>query len=184
MNKSETVRHALRTSTAAAHEQLDSGMAGLDLADRADYARFLSIQFQARCAIEEWAELNCPIDLQPPPQTALIIADLTALGSPTPGRARARFTAAPEGALGVAWALGGSALGNQAMLAGLRKRGAVMPVRFLADEAMPAFFGRLRCRIELPAADCAELGASIAAAHAVFSLFAATKRGHLMKRAA
>lgn len=179
----ETIREALRAATATAHAGLDEGMAQVDLGDAGEYADFLRFQLSARTPIEEWMAGNCAADHHIPSQLALIEADLAALGRDaaiSPGR----FHAPATGCLGVAWALGGSSLGNRAMLAGLRKRGADVPVAFLADPAMPAFFARLKRQLDRPAAEYAELPAAIAAAHAVFAFFVAARDGSELKRAA
>jgi heme oxygenase len=180
----ETIRHALRRSTAGAHADIDEGMAALDLAVPSEYATFLAIQLRARAPIEQWMAASCPFEWQAPSQTALIQADLAALGASPDTTPLPRFSAAPEGALGVAWALGGSSLGNRAMLSGLRKRGVELPVKFLCDEAMPAFFVRLRRTLERPAGGYPDLSASIGAAHAVFAMFALARSGIALKRAA
>jgi heme oxygenase len=184
LKTSETIRQALRDATAGAHARLDAAMARLDLSRANDYAVFLGVQLEARHPIEEWAALHCPFELRPPQQTALILADLAEVGDGAITLSPARFSALSEGALGVAWALGGSSLGNRAMLAGLRKRKAAMSVRFLADGAMPTFFARLRRQLEQPADGYHGLAPAIAAAQAVFATFVSVAGGAQMKRAA
>lgn len=184
IRRQETIRQALREATASAHAQLDTSTANRDLADPREYAEFLQLQFVSRVCIEAWVEECAPPALQCPSQTALIAADLVELGRPQPEIPHKTFSAPAAGALGVAWALGGSSLGNRAMLAGLRKREALLPVRFLADEAMPAFFSRLRRTIEQPGAGYADLPAAITAAHAVFARFIEADTALALKQAA
>lgn len=154
------------------HDALDRAMSRLDLADRADLAEFLRIQLAAREPIERWVARHCPPAYAPPPQSHLIRADLALLGH-APADHGGEIVLPVDAAPGVAWALGGSSLGNRAMLADLRKRGASVPTAFLSDPAMPAFFARLRPLIERPVSDPAALDAAVAGARAVFVRFAA-----------
>ncbi len=82
----------LRAATAHAHEVVDAAFGGYDLADRGDYARFLSAHAEVMVPLEaaldtagaksvtpDWAERK---------RGELILADLAALGSePLPVRA-------------------------------------------------------------------------------------------------
>ncbi len=176
----EGLRARLRAATMAAHDLLDASMqAASGWQCRADYARFLALQHAARTPIETWFADHAPPALRPPEQTALIARDLAELGVPLPPPAPAFTLAAPdEGeALGAAWVLAGSALGNRSILkqverAGAAEAGARWPTAFLADEAMLAFWQDLRRRIEGPAPAHEAAGAA-AAAHAVFGHFLA-----------
>jgi heme oxygenase len=159
-------------------------MAALDLVERGDYAHFLRIQFDARAPIETWCQTALPQELLPPSQLALIEADLADLGESAGAASSRPFMANTDGALGIAWALAGSSLGNRAMLADLRKRGgAALPTRFLGDGAMPAFFVSLRPMLEQPI-DEAVIAAAVAGAHAVFARFAEVAAAHLTAEAA
>lgn len=170
-----TLRTDLKTSTAHLHSRLDAQLGALDLAHRADYARFLGVQRAARGPIERWCRAHLPSELVPPVQSGLIAADLAALGV-TSGAAAVPF-AAPAvcagTALGVAWALGGSSLGNRAMLAHLRRTApGDWPTAFLADPAMPAFWSAVRPHLER-SANAEETRAAVAGAEAVFAQFLA-----------
>jgi heme oxygenase len=104
-----------------------------------------------------------------------LAADLAALGHPLPAPALPlpHFSPAPGTALGTAWVLAGSALGNRAIAKQVaRIGGGAWPVAFLGDGAMMAFWQRLRTRIERPAAPSEAEGAADAAA-AVFAHFLA-----------
>jgi heme oxygenase len=155
----EDLRLHLRAATMAAHDLLDHTMqAASGWQNRDDYARFLALQHAARAPIEAWLEHHAPADLQPPRQTPLIAADLATLKTAVPPAAAA--FALPDdaaqtsgGALGAAWVLAGSALGNKAILK-LR------------------FWHGLRARLERPAAP-AEGAAAAAAARAIFAHFLA-----------
>ena len=81
-------------------------------------------------------------------------------------------------ALGVAWVLAGSSLGNRAILKEVQRITAddhsdSWPCAFLGDEAMLSFWKRLRQRIERPASS-SEVEAASRAAAAVFDHFLAT----------
>ena len=177
----QDLREHLRAATMAAHDLLDHTMqAASGWQSLADYARFLSLQHAARTPIEVWLESHAPADLRPPAQTPLIARDLAALGLAVPAPAAA-FAMADEGspgdeALGAAWVLAGSALGNKAILKQMRRasaaQGAHWPSAFLGDEAMLAYWQGLRARIERPAA-AAQARAAADAASAVFRHFIA-----------
>lgn len=148
---------------------------------REEYRRFLSVQYAARLPIENWMTANAPDGLNAPAQSHLIGHDLSELGAPLP-EPGAPFTLAREhrrdarhnaSALGAAWVLAGSALGNRSILKELERAGhGNWPCGFLADPAMLAFWKRLRLRINEPA-DLETLTAASDAAIAVFDHFIA-----------
>lgn len=177
----EDLRLHLRAATMAAHDLLDHTMqAASGWQTLADYARFLSLQHAARAPIEVWLEGHAPADLRPPAQTPLIARDLAALGlalpAPAADFAMADHAAAEGEALGAAWVLAGSALGNKAILKQMRRASAAhggnWPSAFLGDDAMLAYWQGLRARIERPAA-AAQAHAAADAASAVFDHFIA-----------
>lgn len=179
---SDNLRASLRGATASAHDLLDHAMrAASGWSTRADYVRFLKLQHAARHPVETWLARHCPDASRPPAQCWLIAQDLTKLGCDLPADARP-FTPGQTGtreglALGVAWVLAGSSLGNRAILKEVVRvsggeRDACWPHAFLADEAMLTFWQGLRRRIERPAA-IAEVEAASAAATAVFDHFLA-----------
>jgi heme oxygenase len=181
----EDLRLHLRAATMAAHDLLDHTMqTASGWQTLADYARFLSLQHAARAPIEAWLDGHAPADLRPPAQTPLIARDLAALGLALPAPA-ADFAMGGEGsdagegwgeALGAAWVLAGSALGNKAILKQMRRASAAhggnWPSAFLGDDAMLAYWQGLRARIERPAA-AAQASAAADAASAVFDHFIA-----------
>lgn len=155
---------------------------------RSDYTRFLSLQYAARLPVEEWLAAHAPDDLRPPEQCALIAEDLTALGEelpeaadafalPVSGNGAAETALPPAAALGAAWVLAGSALGNRAILKEVRRTAsesgeAAWPEHFLGNDAMLDFWKGLRRQIEAPATSGAFEAASMAAS-AVFDHFIA-----------
>ncbi len=171
----ESLRTHLRGATMAAHDLLDHAMqAASGWQTRADYARFLSLQHAARAPLEIWLAAHAPADLAPPAQTGLIARDLAALGMALPPPAPAYHAAGGTGAaLGTAWVLAGSALGNRSIAKAVTRIGrGRWPVAFLGDTAMMSFWQSLRTRIERPAA-VAEAEGATRAAEAVFAHFLA-----------
>jgi heme oxygenase (biliverdin-IX-beta and delta-forming) len=175
----DDLRLHLRSATMAAHDLLDHTMqAASGWHNLADYARFLSLQHAARAPVEAWLAAHAPGDLHPPAQTPLIARDLALLGFETPVPSSGftmQDTHAGE-ALGAAWVLAGSALGNKAILKQVRRVAAGearrWPCEFLGDDAMLTFWQGLRARLEQPAS-AAEAAAAAAAASAVFAHFVA-----------
>lgn len=171
-----SLRIHLRAATMAAHELLDHAMqAASGWQTREDYARFLSLQHAARAPLEAWLAAHAPAGLAPPEQTGLLARDLAELGTPLPAPAPL-FTIgrpAPGAALGIAWVLAGSALGNKAIAKQVaRIGGGGWPTAFLGDDGAMAFWQDLRARIERPAAPEEAEGAT-RAAEAVFAHFLA-----------
>ena len=166
-----TLRQILRNATAAEHDRLDDSVDGIELADADRYRRFLSMQLMAREPIEEWLEgQDLPLPA-PPPQAALIAADLADLGgslSPMP----APFDP-PAGSdpIGACWAIAGSSLGNRAMYQSLSRadRADALPKRFLADGAMTEYWKSLKPLLEAPAGG--DTAPAVASAKAVFAAF-------------
>ena len=172
----ESLRTHLRAATMAAHDLLDHAMqAASGWQTREDYARFLSLQHAARAPLEGWLAAHAPAGLVPPPQTPLIARDLAQLAMPCPAPAPL-FTIGrpgPGAALGIAWVLAGSALGNKAIAKQVaRIGGGAWPVAFLGDDGAMAFWQDLRTRIERTAAASEAEGAT-RAAEAVFAHFLA-----------
>lgn len=190
IDPSSNLRHSLREATAHAHDQLDSTMRAVaGWSSQADYARFLSLQHTARAPIEAWLAANAPHDLIPPEQTPLIAADLDALGQRPPteriefmpqcalGPSAADYESKDHlnqrsEALGIAWVLAGSSLGNRAILAEIRRTAKAKgwrdwPAEFLGNEAMLAFWKRLRTELE----NSAEMEVVEVASRAATSVF-------------
>lgn len=176
--KKSCLRTNLRQATSGAHDRLDSAMrhvSGWSTAE--EYSRFLALQYAARLPVERWIAANAPIDLRAPAQSHLIARDLAALDAPVPP-VRAAFTCSTgpfreASALGAAWVLAGSSLGNRSILKEMGRSGhSDWPSAFLADPGMLAFWKHLRPRIDEPAsADV--LSAATASATAVFDHFIA-----------
>jgi heme oxygenase len=170
------LRSHLRAATMAAHDLLDAAMqAASGWQNRDDYARFLALQHAARAPLEDWLDTHAPDNLRPPRQTALIAQDLGALGRNVPSPA-GTFALEQNGrgdALGAAWVLAGSALGNRSIEAQVKRiGGGAWPLAFLGDRTMLAFWQALRSRIE-QRTEPAEAEGATRAATAVFAHFLA-----------
>ena len=166
MARAASLRDVLRDATRERHEALDRSLS--PLANGRDYAAFLSCQHAAREPIEAWFASESGI-LQPPPQSHDIAADLRELGHgiPAPGP---RFAPQDPGeALGIAWVLAGSSLGNKVLLKRRIAFDGGRATRFLSSPEMPLFWSSLRTRLERPAsresADQAIAGAQRAFDH-------------------
>jgi heme oxygenase len=151
------------------HDRLDAGTDAAALGDDARYAEFLTAQYRARKPIEVWASRHLDENSTPPPIADLLADDLRELGVAIPPfRA---FQLPPSAApLGVAWAIGGSSLGNKAMLAERRRSGARHAERFLSDTRGMDFFRSLLPRLTASVSETEAAGA-IGAAEAVFATF-------------
>ena len=176
------MRDTLRRTTAAAHDRLDTAMrreAGWS--DRADYARFLSLQYAARLPVERWLERHSRANLSPPAQTPLLADDLAEMGysPPQPAREFLLKDASEFSVLGVAWVLAGSALGNRVILKDITRAAGTAdpwPHAFLGDAGMLAFWGGLRAKIERPVSPDVT-SAAIFAANATFDYFYSAAHG-------
>ena len=142
------LRKYLRTATSAKHDALDATVEPGDLSVRETYVEFLSRQLIARRPVERWLSEHAA-DLPAPPATSRLIEnDLEKLGADIPGTRHDFDPPAGADAIGLAWAIAGSQLGNRMMLKALRDRGADLPVAFLSDEAMTQYWKTLRPQIE------------------------------------
>ncbi|WP_298307898.1 biliverdin-producing heme oxygenase [uncultured Erythrobacter sp.] len=155
--KAVTLRDHLRRATAHSHDRLDASMRpAADWRSPDDYARFLSAQHAARVPVEAWLAQHAPAHLTPPEQTSLLARDLSRLGKRNiPARDSFTLTAYGEAsAIGVAWVLAGSSLGNLAMLHDMRRslpKGTEWPHEFLSSVEMSQFWNSLRSLVEVPA---------------------------------
>ena len=169
------LRSQLRTITKSAHDALDATLGTLNLADRDEYCQFLHIQYAARVPVEQWCAAHMPGQLMPPRQSGLIAQDLFSLGSSMDVQFPAFVPAADIEPLGIAWALGGSSMGNRTMLARMRRHsGEDWPAAFLAGDAMPAFWGAIKPLLDQPVSDATTQRAARGAI-AVFACFETAK---------
>ena len=139
------LRNALREATSETHARLDEAVGHLPLSSADKYAFFLTAQYRARLAVDEAFEKQAPHGMvAPPSQTRLLELDLKDLGSsPTQQCGKLGFDTEFE-ALGAAWVIAGSSLGNRAILHQRRKRELAGPQRFLEDDRLTSYFSDLR----------------------------------------
>ena len=145
------MRQGLKQATREAHDRLDAIAANLPVSTKRHYVKFLRAQFSARSALEDGFSRVPPArTTAPPAQAHLIAADLAELGQPLPLRSAPAILAGEEHALGAAWVIAGSSLGNRSMLARRHKAGLLTAERFLSHQAMPDYFTGLLAVIENP----------------------------------
>lgn len=178
-----TLRTLLRNETRAAHDALDAALDPADLLTALGYGQFLECQYRARAGIETWFAQHKPTLgaglSNPPAVTALLLADLRALGG-TAGLHPLPFTPpADVDALAMAWVIAGSSLGNRVILS--RLANCSHPTAFLQSPALQTYWRSLLPLLERPVVDS---DASIASAHAVFAHFATAMAMDSQRRAA
>ena len=150
----------------------------------ASYACFLQAQYSARCVVEKAVGQCPPLAIAPPPaQSELIADDLRDLQAQLPEPSPPITLSGPAEALGAAWVLAGSSMGNRAMLARRRKAGLAGPVRFFSDERLPAYFATLREVLAAPH-DARTVAAAITGARATFAVFEHAFAAHALEQAA
>lgn len=119
-------------------------MGGLPVGDDTSFARFLTIQYASRRYLDAGFSDDQPAQVgAPPSQIDLIARDLHALGSEPVEIAGSASFGSTAAALGAAWVLSGSTMGNRAMLAQRRKLCLDHADAFLSDPRMPAYFRSL-----------------------------------------
>lgn len=108
------------------------------------YAAFLSAQYCARKTVGSALDRQPPEGLSAPPeQIELLLGDLHDLGvKPSSTRGSFRLNS-PAEALGAAWVVAGSALGNRTILGRRRKAGLHDAERFLSDTRLATYFSEL-----------------------------------------
>ncbi len=137
--ENEMLRLGLRRCTHVLHDRLDSAIAGDALAGSAEDAAFLQVQDTARRPIGGWTIGGLQSGLRPPAVRHLVVQDLAGLGETLPPIESFRL-ADDADPIGVAWVIGGSALGNRATLARIRDARPAPDVRFLADRNLAQVF--------------------------------------------
>lgn len=181
-----TLRDHLRAATSYSHHALDTSMRpASDWRCPRDYARFLKSQYNARVSVECWLSMFAPAQLKPPEQTPFLARDLFQLGEkfsldhqPFDLDYRSEATA-----IGVAWVLAGSSLGNRAMMGDMARvlgEGATWPHQFLGNHGMTIFWKALRTRINARI-DEAEATEATRAATQVFEHFLSVAKMNALK---
>jgi heme oxygenase len=171
------VRWHLREATADLHEVADTLGSDFDLGTTGDYARFLRAHARALLPLEAaLAEAGIEDFLPDWPlrrRGAALRADLAALGEAVPQAPRLSLHTAAA-ALGAAYVLEGSRMGNGLLLRRIRDGG--LPAAYLAHAGAPGgwpgFLAQLESALRMPAL----WQAAAEGARAAFTLFLAALR--------
>lgn len=180
-HREATATTILRAATADHHRRVDAAFSTFRLDDAASYGDFLRAQAAAHLPVEA-ALATGGIAAIIPDWTArlragLIRADLAALGLDVPPPAGTIVLETDEALLGAAYVLEGSRLGGTLLK---RSVGPGLPVGFLGGGGggSAAWRGLLALLDDRLTTD-AERGRAVAAAGAVFDLFAAVAKPHV-----
>lgn len=109
-----------------------------------DITPFLLFQLAARTPLEDWL---CDHSETPPPRMVPVLADAIDSAAVSAKARQTVWTGHPNEALGLAWLLTGSSLGNRAILAARRKAGLTGGEPFLADPSMSEYWQALRATL-------------------------------------
>ena len=158
----------LRAATAAAHERVDARFGAYELADPADYGRFLIDHARAVGGAEAYLT-NARPRLTWRPRLPLIAADLAALGLAMPAPIALALPLDDAVADGVVYVLEGSRLGGQLLAKAV---GADLPANYLGATHLPGEWRNLRQSIDtLAATDPTWLAKAQVGAEACFALY-------------
>lgn len=174
MERAKSLRDVLRSETRDLHDVLDQSLS--PLANDGGYPTFLAIQYAARWPVEAWFAQVGSV-MQPPVLTGLVELDLAELGCTPPACPISFRPADPAEALGIAWVLAGSSLGNRVLHKRRLAYDGGRATAFLSDQNMPRFWGRLRPRLCRQASDPG-LDKAIDGARRTFGHFIAVAQVH------
>ena len=167
-----SLRHALRTATAAIHARLDSIATGFRLETPDGYARFLAAQAAALLPLERALREAGIEDILPDwserVRGAELTLDLFGLGAPPVERLMPPTIGCDATAFGAVYVLEGSRLGAQAILPLIAPD---MPTRFLRHGAGKRLWPRFVERLESNLAVRERPRSTEAGAIAAFELF-------------
>lgn len=167
-------RAALRAATHDAHARLDALFGAFDLADPADYGRFLSAHARALSAVEPAIEAAGLAEALPDwpvrRRREAIAADLAALGLPVAEPLEAALPPGRAAAWGLAYVLEGSRLGG-GLLA--RQVAPGLPRAYLAQPQPPGAWRKFLELLEIALYDRASIDRGIEGALAAFAAFEA-----------
>lgn len=172
-----SAHRALREATRAAHDRVDAIFSHLDLADPADYARFLTAQaaafIPAETALSDAGAARLVEDWDALRRAPLLTADLAALGIAPPAPATPPDYRSPAAILGGMYVLEGSRLGG-AMLR--RSVPADFPRGFLDSVQPPGRWRSFTRLLDRSLATSESLALASESALLTFTLFERTKR--------
>lgn len=169
-------RFALKAATEDIHQELDDTLSRFDLADVADYARFLGIHARAVPPIEAALAkggVSALIDGWRPGRSQAIEADLAALGASMPAPAPTPDITTVGELLGTAYVLEGSRLGGQV----LRKQvGEGLPLQYLGQSDGAGPWPSVVAALDRHLYSDAQFGEARDAARRCFALFLTAAR--------
>lgn len=167
----------LRVATRAAHDRVDALFSALDLADPADYRRFLAAQAAAFLPLEAALDAAGVADLFPDwaarRRSALLLADLDVTGIMVPAPEAMPQFSTSAGVAGAAYVLEGSRLGG-AVLA--RSVAPGLPHSFLAAPQQAGHWRSFLGRLELVLPSHVQRAEAVMGADQVFDIFARAAR--------
>jgi len=160
------VQH-LRAALAADHDTVDAAFGGFDLADPADYGRFLTAHARALPAVE--AVLGEVSGLPPlRPRTPLLAADLAGLGLSMPAPLPFVLDGSRAAAFGAAYVVEGSRLGGGVLS---RAVPAGLPNAYLTATHLPGEWRGFLAALDAAAENEAWIAEAIASGRATFALY-------------
>ncbi len=163
---------ALREATAECHARLDALFAGFDLADRAQYGRFLTAHAAALIPLEAQFRGEPTAD----PRSDMLRADLAALGLSLPAPLPAPQLSDPAMRWGAAYVVEGSRLGG-ALLA--RRVAPLLPRAYLAAPQPPGAWRKFLEKLANALYTDDTIAAATRGALAAFGLFEQAGRQEL-----
>ena len=178
------MREELRQATGEIHARLDKTVGHMIVSSEQEYGSFLLAQFAAHRAVERALAMQAPLGIAAPPsQTPTLLQDLADLAIDPPRLLIELTLDSASAALGAAWVLAGSSLGNKAMMAQRRKAGATGPSRFLSDVGLARYFGGLLHVLDRSYSE-SDTAEAVAGALATFTLFEKAFAAVRLKKAA
>lgn len=176
MLRDQPVRTSLRAATSTAHDRVDRLFSTFNLAQRADYGRFLQAQAAALLPLERALDLGAapdlPIDWRARQRSEHLLQDLDALGLDVPRHETLRPITEIAAALGTLYVLEGSRLGGALLK---RSVPAEFPTAFLSP--VPASSWRKFLEILENSLTTPDLrAAALSAAEQAFALFESSAR--------
>lgn len=167
-----TARAALRSGTAEDHRRVDALFSRADLSQRAGYTRFLTAQAAAFLPVEAALDAAGAAAILPDwpgrRRSALLRADLAALGAPVPDAVAVPAFAGEADIWGAVYVLEGSRLGGALLRKALSPG---LPSAFLGAPAAPGAWRNLLIRLDESLSGPEGTARATAAAKQVFDLF-------------
>lgn len=167
------LRARLRMATAPLHERVDSAYAAFDFDQPGNYSRFLRAHSRVlgsmEAALEQAGIAHLLDDWPERVRRHALLADLEALGSPTPAALPAPELPDSAACWGAAYVLEGSRLGGRVLARRLHQFDPTAPARYLQHGDTARLWPHFLAQLET--ANPCTWPAILAAAEATFELF-------------